>query len=98
MRRETSTPRDGWEKIIESQGLEAARRIMEQDDDFGFVRNHLTRELADELKMFRYNARADGQIKVLDMDLSALQESVLALQRPGVPLRISRLIGVGLDD
>ena len=67
-----------WEKIIEAQGLEAARRIMEQDDDFGFVRNHLTRELADELKMFRYNARADGQVKVMDMDLNALHESLLA--------------------
>jgi len=67
-----------WEKIIESQGLPAARRIMEQDDDFGFVRNHLTRELADELKMFRYNARADGQVKVMEMELTALQESILA--------------------
>jgi stage V sporulation protein R len=66
-----------WEKIIEAQGLEAARRIMEQDDDFGFVRNHLTRELADELKMFRYSARSDGQVKVLEADLPALRESVL---------------------
>lgn len=67
-----------WEKIIESQGLAAARRILEQDDDFGFVRNHLTRELADELKMFRYNARSDGQVTVMDMDLTALHESLLA--------------------
>ena len=27
--------------------------------------------------MFRFNARADGQVKVLDMDMSALHESVL---------------------
>lgn len=67
-----------WEKIVERDGLEAARRIMEQDDDFGFVRNHLTRELADELNMFRYHSRADGQIKVMDMDLTALHESLLA--------------------
>ena len=51
------------------QGLDAARRIMEQDDDFGFVRNHLTRELAEELGLFRYNARSDGQVKVLEPDL-----------------------------
>ena len=60
-----------WEKIIAgAEGLEAARRIMEQDDDFGFVRNHLTRELAEELGLFRYNARADGQVKVLELDLA----------------------------
>ena len=51
---------------------------MEQDDDFGFVRNHLTRELADELQMFRFNARSDGQVKVMEMDLDALHESLLA--------------------
>ena len=67
-----------WEKIVERDGLEAARRIMEQDDDFGFVRNHLTRELAEELGLFRYSARSDGQIKVLEPDLTALHEAVLA--------------------
>ncbi len=66
-----------WEKIIEDEGLDAARRIMEQDDDFGFVRNHLTRDLADELGLFRYNARSDGQIKVLEHELPALHESLL---------------------
>src|SRR6201988_722967 len=67
-----------WEKIVESQGLAAARAIMEQDDDFGFVRNYLTRELAEELSLFRYSARSDGQIKVLDAELTALHEALLA--------------------
>jgi stage V sporulation protein R len=67
-----------WEKIVERDGLDAARGIMEQDDDFGFVRNHLTRELAEELGLFRYSARSDGQVKVLEQDLSALHEAVLA--------------------
>jgi stage V sporulation protein R len=67
-----------WEKLIERDGLEAARGIMEQDDDFAFVRNHLTRELAEELGLFRYQARSDGQITVLEPDLSALHEAVLA--------------------
>ncbi len=67
-----------WEKIIEKQGIEEARRIMEQDDDFAFVRNHLTRELADELGLFRYSARGDGHIRVLEHDLHALHESLLA--------------------
>ena len=34
----------------------------------------------------------------LTMADNALQERVLTLQRPGVPLRISRLIGIGLDE
>jgi stage V sporulation protein R len=67
-----------WEKIVAGEGLEAARHIMEQEDDFGFVRNHLTRELAEELGLFRYSARSDGQIKVLDAELTALHEAVLA--------------------
>ena len=67
-----------WEKIIEAHGVEAARRIMREDDDFGFVRNHLTREVADELGLFRFNARADGQIKVMDHDINGLHEALLA--------------------
>jgi stage V sporulation protein R len=66
-----------WEKIIATQGLEAARSILEQDDDFGFVRNHLTRELAEELGLFHYSARSDGQVKVLAHDLPALHEALL---------------------
>jgi stage V sporulation protein R len=67
-----------WEKIIANDGLEAARSIMEQDDDFAFVRNHLTRELAEELGLFRYNARSDGQVTVLEHDLTGLHEALLA--------------------
>jgi stage V sporulation protein R len=66
-----------WEKIVANEGLEAARNIMIQDDDFAFVRNHLTRELAEELSLFRYSARSDGQIKVLEQDLPALHEAIL---------------------
>jgi stage V sporulation protein R len=51
---------------------------MEQDDDFGFIRNHLTRDLADELELFRFSARNDGHVKVLDHDLGALHEAVLS--------------------
>jgi stage V sporulation protein R len=67
-----------WEKIVEKEGLEAARNIMIQDDDFAFVRNHLTRELAEELNLFRYNARSDGQVKVLEQDLTGLHEAILS--------------------
>ncbi len=67
-----------WERIVEKEGLEAARRIMSEDDDFSFVRNHLTRELAEELGLFRYGAREDGEIKVLEPDLHALHDALLA--------------------
>jgi stage V sporulation protein R len=67
-----------WEKIVEAQGLEAARNIMQQDDDFGFIRNHLTRELADELGLFRFSARSDGQVKVLEHELTGLHEAILS--------------------
>ncbi len=66
-----------WEKIVEAEGIDAARNIMQQDDDFGFVRNHLRRDLADELGLFRFNARSDGQVKVLEHDLTGLHEALL---------------------
>ena len=67
-----------WEKIVEAEGIEAARNIMQQDDDFGFIRNHLTRDLADELGLFRFNARGDGQVKVLEHELTGLHEALLS--------------------
>jgi stage V sporulation protein R len=67
-----------WEQIIKERGLEEARHIMEQDDDFGFIRNYLTRDLAEELGLFRFNARSDGHIKVLDNDLDQLHETLIA--------------------
>ena len=66
-----------WEKIVEAEGIDAARNIMQQDDDFGFIRNHLTRDLADELGLFRFSARSDGQVKVLEHELTGLHEALL---------------------
>ena len=67
-----------WEKIVEAQGLEAARKIMCEDDDFAFVRNHLTMELAQELKLFRFKGPATGTLTVQEMDLPLLHEALLA--------------------
>jgi len=67
-----------WEKIVERDGLEQARRIMCEDDDFAFVRNHLTLDLANELKLFRYKGPAGGTLTVQEMDLPALHEALLA--------------------
>jgi stage V sporulation protein R len=67
-----------WEHIIDKQGIEQARAIMQQDDDFSFVRNYLTHELADKLRMFRYDAESNGSIKVAEHNLHALHEALLA--------------------
>src|SRR6188768_4277116 len=67
-----------WEKIVEEQGLDAARKIMTEDDDFAFVRNHLTMELAQELKLFRFKGPATGTLTVQELDLPALHEALLA--------------------
>jgi stage V sporulation protein R len=66
-----------WESIVEEQGLEQARKIMCEDDDFAFIRNHLTFDLATELKLFRYKGPANGALTVQQMDLSALHDTLL---------------------
>ena len=67
-----------WEKLVANEGLEAARRIMEEEDDFSFIRNHLSRELAEALHLFEFTARRDGQIMVDEADLDELREAILA--------------------
>jgi stage V sporulation protein R len=67
-----------WERIIESQGMEAARKIMREDDDFGFIRNHLDQSLADELRLFEYRAEKNGRISVETRDIAGLREQILA--------------------
>lgn len=67
-----------WEKIIERDGMEVARSIMQQDDDFSFVRNYLDENLAEELQLFKFNAQADGKIEVVKSKLTDLHEAMLA--------------------
>ncbi len=67
-----------WESIIKQQGLNAARRIMSEDDDFSFVRNHLTQNLASELELFRYKGQAGGTMTVQETDLSSLHDAMLS--------------------
>jgi len=67
-----------WEAIVEEHGVERAFAIRAEDDDFSFVRNHLTQDLAEELKLFRYEQTNDGSVRVLDHDIHALRETVLA--------------------
>lgn len=67
-----------WEHIIEEKGVDGARRIMEEEDDFGFIRNYLTEELARKLNLFHYHTRRDGEVIVNEFDIDALRESILA--------------------
>src|SRR5687768_15089411 len=67
-----------WEHIIEHQGLERARQVMREEDDFGFIRNWLDRELAEKLELFVYEVRQGDEIRVADRDLEAVREAILA--------------------
>lgn len=67
-----------WEKLVEEKGIETARQIMTEEDDFGFVRNYLTPELAEQLQLFVFNAKKNGEIKVTDANVHELHEAILA--------------------
>jgi stage V sporulation protein R len=67
-----------WEDIVERDGMDAARRIMKEDDDVSFVRNHLSSDLAADLQLFRYGVDSAGSITVLETDLHALHESIVS--------------------
>ena len=67
-----------WEHIVEKHGIEQARRICHEEDDFGFIRNYLDREMAEKLELFVFEARKDGEIKIAARDLDAVREAILA--------------------
>jgi stage V sporulation protein R len=67
-----------WEHIIDKHGMEKARQICREDDDFGFIRNYLDRELVDKLDLFVYEARKDGDTKIATRDIHAIREAILA--------------------
>ena len=83
-----------WEKIVETKGLDAARRICAEEDDFGFVRNHLDQDLADRLDLFVYEASADGSISVVSRDIHAVREAILA---PRFNFGVPRVAATKLD-
>jgi stage V sporulation protein R len=66
-----------WEQIVEQSGIEAARAIVREDDDFSFVRNHLTHELAAKMGLFQFLRQENGQVKVQPDDIDALREALL---------------------
>jgi stage V sporulation protein R len=67
-----------WEHIVEQQGLDQAKRICREEDDFGFIRNYLDRDLAKKLGLFTYEAHHDGEIKITGRDIDGVREAILA--------------------
>lgn len=63
---------------MERDGIEAAREIMRTEDDFSFLRNYLDAELIEELGLFVYDSKRDGEIKVADGDADRVRETILA--------------------
>ena len=67
-----------WEDIVDKKGIEAARRICREEDDFGFIRNYLDQKLAEKLGLLVYEAAKDGEIKVAGRDIHAVREAILS--------------------
>jgi stage V sporulation protein R len=67
-----------WEHIIARHGMETARQVVREEDDFGFIRNYLDGELAEQLDLFVYEERKDGETKVVSRDIHAIREAILA--------------------
>jgi len=67
-----------WERIVERHGLDKARQVRREEDDFGFIRNWLDRELAEEAGLLVYEEGGDGEIRVASRDLTAVREAILA--------------------
>jgi stage V sporulation protein R len=67
-----------WEDIIERRGLDHAFTVRRDEDDFGFVRNWLDRELAEKSGLFVYETHPGDEIRVASRDLDAVREAILA--------------------
>jgi stage V sporulation protein R len=67
-----------WEHIVERIGMDRAREVLRDEDDFGFIRNWLDRELAEKLDLFVFEASANDEIKVVNRDIDAVREAILA--------------------
>jgi stage V sporulation protein R len=67
-----------WERIVEKRGLDFAREVMRDEDDFGFVRNYLDAELAERSGLFVYEEGSNQEIKVASRDVAAVREAILA--------------------
>jgi stage V sporulation protein R len=67
-----------WERIVERHGIERAREVRRDEDDFGFIRNFLDEELAKEAGLFVYETRPGDEIRVASKDINTIREAILA--------------------
>ncbi|HEX5768110.1 MAG TPA: SpoVR family protein, partial [Burkholderiales bacterium] len=67
-----------WETIVERHGFERAREVMREEDDFGFIRNWLDRELAEKSGLFVFETHPGDEIRVANRDVDAVREAILA--------------------
>ncbi len=67
-----------WERIVEHKGIERAREIRRDEDDFGFIRNFLDPELADELGLFVFEQTSDNGIRINSRDVNQVRQAILA--------------------
>jgi len=62
----------GWEKVFQ---------VVQDEDDISFIRNYLTKELAEELKLFTYvgmkMASGDEAIHIVGTELDIIKESLV---------------------
>jgi len=67
-----------WERIVQKHGMDRARQVRTEEDDFGFIRNWLDEELAEESGLFVYEARPGDEIRVATKDIASIREAILA--------------------
>lgn len=68
--------------IEKKEGLEALFEIRETESDVSFIRNYLTRELAEEMDLFVY--KKDGQqYKVTDKSLEEIKDNLIRSRTNG---------------
>lgn len=67
-----------WEDLIAKHGLSVARQICKDEDDFGFIRNYLSTELAEKLELFVYETDHEGGIRIAERDIHQVREAILA--------------------
>ncbi len=67
-----------WEHLVEAHGIERAREIRRDEDDFGFIRNWLDRDLAEKLDLFVYEENTNGETRIAGRDIDRVREAILA--------------------
>jgi stage V sporulation protein R len=84
-----------WERIVEQHGYERAFQIRTEEDDFGFIRNYLTEDLAEELDLLCFETDGDDEVRILASNIDELHETLLAPKYNfGAPAVLASHIGI----